>query len=53
MFTNEEKAWAERFIKYNHNNNCEVPGSAPSLNIWCHVIKNEIKKIKSKDKKVN
>lgn len=50
MFTDEEKAWAERFINYHNDNTCAVPGSAPSLNIWCHVIKNEIKKIKSKDK---
>ena len=50
MFTDEEKAWAERFSKYHHNNTREVPGSAPSLNIWCHVIKNEIRNIKSKDK---
>ena len=50
MFTDEEKAWAERFSKYYHNNNCEVPGKAPSLNIWCYVIKNEIRNIKSKNK---
>lgn len=50
MFTDEEKAWAERFIDYHNDNTGEVPGRAPSLNIWCHVIKNEIKKIKSKDK---